>query len=256
MLRSPRHRWNSVAPTIPGLESSKDGLSNPVTLDLIAQDLQSFLRGRKHKNKLLERAYGTVYQSDSGRTLFDSVLMATLNIETTAEIVRESVDLVQTYADCFFDIAVFEGPADQIAYLDRLAILDPQAAQIMRNTMALKPEALRFLSDRSRAKKVDPKTALEDGLTLYATLFHTFLTPKLETLVVNDETTRQEFDWYFKHANTCSAKMLAFSHELLHFELDKSVENFLDQFVMKLLKKEDSELIADKLEPGEGPELF
>ena len=249
-MRSPRHRWNVVAPTVPGLERIADGLSVPPALDAIATDLQAFLRGRRHKNKLLGRAY-RVYQSDSGRMLFDSMLLATGDVAQAAEIVRESADLVQTYADCFFDIAVFEGPADKIAYLDRVAVADPQAAQIMRNTMAMSVEGLRFLSDKSKTVKITPKEALEQGLTLYATLFHVFLAPRLETLMRADRQDREEFDWTMKHANTCSSKMLQFSHELLHFELDKTAENFLEEFVMKLLKKDDRELIADRAQSGD-----
>ena len=72
-MRSPRHRWNAVAPQV-GMEPYRDGLTFPPTLDALATELKNLLAGKGHWQKPTERAF-EIFRSDSGRLMYDSILL-------------------------------------------------------------------------------------------------------------------------------------------------------------------------------------
>lgn len=253
-MKSPRHRWNCVAMPL-GLGHQPDGLSMTVTPDKIALELKKVVTG-KGRNKAIERALD-LFRTDSTRILYESVLLATCDIDLAAKIFKERPDHMKMYADCFFDISVFESTGDKVMYLDRYAQLHPDAAQMMRNAMQTSAEEFLFLSDKSNTRKVDAKTAIETGLHLYYSMMTTFIQPKMEELIQRpdmDPSQAQLLEQLFSKANTCSREVRAYSELLLKYELDKNADNFLEEFRLALTNKPPKEMLAGK--PGKGdPEI-
>jgi len=256
-MKSPRHRWNCVAQPL-GLAYQRDGLTSTVTPDNICKELKKVVTG-KGRNKAIERAY-EIYRTDSARVMYESVLLNTLDIAQSAKIIGERENYLQTYSECFFDIKVFESPADKMVYLDRFARLNPDHAQTMRNMLTVTTDELLFLADKRNAEKVDPKTALETGLKLYYWMMKSFIQPQLEQIVIaGGETNKindEHFDKMFNRARVCAQMVQQFSDLLLRYELDKSADSFLEEFALGLIPKPNTQLIADKATEGKDPPIY
>jgi len=256
-LRSPRWRWNTIA-TLCGGAPFRDGLTIPARPDKLAEDLKSQILGRGRPDRGMSRAY-QIYRSDSARTIWDSMLFALCKAgqepdwATCGQVLHESQDLVRLYSQLFFDVTVFAAETDKLVFLDQYVRLDHRAALIMRNTMGLDRDGLMHAADMSRAERIDPKTALEEGLTTYYKLARIFgpLAIAFEARIAEDPASRERFEWIFKQYNMSTSRMKEFAHELLAFELDKSAENFLEEFVMRLEKVDNDQLIVDKNADGQ-----
>lgn len=248
-MRSPRHRWNCVAQPLK-LEWQRDGLTSMSQPDKVAKELRLAVQG-KSRSKSVTKAYA-IYQNESTRTLIEGILLATDSCDQTAKIVKERVDVVRSYADCFFDIAVFEGTTDKLIYLEKYQLLEPEKAQMLRNIMQMSYDDLMVVADSKNAKRVDAKTVIDNTMALYYSLLNVFLKPKLE-LIINesaDEKTMEHFDSLFSKAQVCANMGLKCAELLLKYELDKSADNFLDEFALALEEKPVHKLIKDKPTDG------
>lgn len=254
-MLSPRHRWIAVAQR-QGLPYQPDGLSFRVTLDKQGTELLNVLKD-KSKSKVYQHAY-RVFLSDSTRTSYELLLFATGSVAKTAEILKQFPEHVQTYADCFFDISVFgPGPTDRLIYLDKVMTYDTDLAIMLRNAMGLSEKELTFIADKGSAERVDPKTAIETGLKLFHNAMLTFIQPELEQLVQENvpEERQKRFDKLFGYAKECSKENRAYAELMLKYELDKTADQFLENFKLALTPKSAEQLMVPKPKDGEGPEL-
>jgi hypothetical protein len=254
-MRSPRHRWVSVAQR-QGLPFQPDGLSFRVSLDKQSTELLAVLKG-KSKSRLYQKAY-SIFLSDSARASYEILLFATGDVAKTAEILKAFPEEVQTYADCFFDVTVFAGTTEKLMYLDRIMTFDQDMAVLLRNAMQMSPEELAFIADKGTAARVAPKEAIENGLKIYHNMMMTFVQPELESLVQENvpEERIKRFDRLMRHARDCSKETRAYAELMLKYELDKTADAFLENFKIALTPRKATEFITPKPKEGEGPTIY
>jgi hypothetical protein len=247
-MLSPRHRFHRIAPRL-GLPITPDGFELKPMLDELTKRLEAALSKAKkaaaRKKNEYSRAY-EMYQLASMRMMVDALLFTTLSVPATARLLREDELVVQAYHDSFFDVTVFGNEAGRVAYLDAVFARDPEYAQMVRNMMLYSEEQLQFIADRSKADAVDPKTALDAGLTLHYNLMQIFMQLRLETLVTADPDS-PEFQRFQKlhHMSVISANLVhKFADLLLRYDLDKNKQNFLKDFALNLSKQDAQALIA------------
>lgn len=271
-MLSPRHRYNYAAIRV-GLKPDLDGLTNKAAPDEITKMLESGLRsymgvpttvakptgrskaksGPAPSQSAFIRAY-EIYKEPGARRNFDAALLTTQSVADTARVLREKEEVVQLYADCFFDLAAFEGGVDRGTYLDAIFPRDPEYAQMLRNMISLPTEQLMFLINSSTGERVDPKTVLETGMSMHYNFMRIFSQIKLETLVATDVDSAdfKRFRELFSMMVTSSNLALKFAGELLKNDLDKDRVNFLEEFVLNLSNKGLSHYISSpKTEPLE-----
>lgn len=254
-MRSPRHRWTAVAQKL-GLPFQPDGLTFRVGLDKQATELMKVLQG-KSKSKVYQQAWST-FGSDSARTTHEILLFTTGSVAETATILKAFPEHVQAFADCFFDVTVFTSTSDKLVYLDKLMVFDPDLAQMLRNAMAMTKEELRFIADKGSADRVDPKSAIENGLKLYYNMMTAFIQPELETIVQEtiSEERQKRFDKLFGYAKECSKENRAYAELMLKYELDKTADAFLENFKLALTPKATTDLVKPPPKEGEGPPIY
>lgn len=255
-MLSPRHRWIAVAQRL-GLPYQADGLSFRVTLDKQGTELFRVCKDPGKGSKVYNHAYRT-FLSDSARTSIEIILFATLSVGETARILKAFPEHIQTYADCFFDVSIFgKSPTDRLIYLDRLITVDEDLAFMLRNAMGMSEKELGFIADKGSAERVDPKSAIENGLKLYHNMMQTFIQPELELLVQENvsEERQKRFDKLFGYAKDCSKESRAYAELMLKYELDKTADAFLENFKLALTPKTAEQLMVPKPKEGEGPEL-
>lgn len=244
-MRSPRHRWNWVAMQT-GQPYQADRLSGMTVPDKIATELKRVAEG-KGKTKAYQKALA-IYQADSARIIYETLLFATLSVEQTAKILKERQDHLQIYADCFFDISVFETEGERIIYLDRLQGFDPDVAAILRNAMSKTVEDLAYLADRASGERVQPKDAIDAILTHYTHMFKALSTPQLENVLVANPDPAQKAlqDEQWRKSIVAADMSMKAARMLLEFELDKTADSFLEAFVMALTPQPPAALIEAK----------
>lgn len=266
-MLTPRHRFNYVAMGL-GIPPDLDGFTNRAAPDELTKALEASIRAcrgapagpkkptAKQKARsgsnvvpitspLFPRAYET-FQLISMRKSYDAVLLTTLDVPKAAQMLREKEAVVQIYSDYFFDIMVFEGPTDRMGYLDAIFRRDPEYAQTMRNMLTVPFEQLMFVSNNGVGGKVEPKTVLEEGMTLHYNLMKLFSQLKLETLMSADVESAdfKRFKELFGMALASSGMAHKFAAELLKNDLDKDRISFLDEFVLSLTKGKLTEHIS------------
>jgi hypothetical protein len=262
-MLTPRHRYNRAAMSV-GLPPDLDGLTNRAAPDALTQMVETGLRAcvggqatrkpkakDKARGKLIvghadfARAYD-LYKQPGARKTFDAVLLATLSVTDAANVLREKEAFVQLYADCFFDISVFEGPTDRLTYLDAVYRRDPQYAQLLRNMLSVPLEQLLFIANSSTGERLDPKTVLEAGMSLHYNFMRLFSQVKLETIMSADTDSEdyRRFKEMFSMAVTASNLAHKFADSLLKYDLDKDRTNFLDEFILNLSKSNLAEHVS------------
>jgi len=255
-MHSPRHRWNCVA-LATGEEPQRDGLLVMSKADKIAQTLRQVVEG-----KLKVRAYNRaleIYRSESTRTMYEVILFATRSVADTAKILKDSIDDVQVYADCFFDVSVFPTEVERALYLDKLQNIRPQAAMLMRNAMAFDTGQLLFLSNQQSDTKVDAKTAVGEALHLFHNMMKLYIKPQLEAIINEDQPAQQRahFNELFDKAIACGGMVNKFSEQSFKYELDKDKDKWMEEFALRLQVQTPQSLIADKPREGDGgPEII
>ena len=262
-MLTPRHRYNRAAMSV-GLPPDLDGLTNRAAPDAITHTVEAGLRAcmsgqATRKPKAKDKARGKLvvahadfaraydlYRQPGSRKTFDAVLLTTLSVVDTANVLREREDFMQLYADCFFDIAVFEGPTDRLTYLDAVYRRDPQYAQMLRNMLSVPLEQLMFISNSATGDRLDPKTVLEAGMSLHYNFMRLFSQVKLETIMSSDTDSEdyRRFKEMFSMAVTASNLAHKFADSLLKYDLDKDRANFLDEFILSLSKSNISEHVS------------
>lgn len=251
-MHSPRRRWNWVAQQ-EGKDFQRDGLYSMSRPDQLAKDLQKLVKG-KSSDKALNKVF-LWFQSPSNKLAIEAMLFATLDHSTTSKILGLQENHVKLYADCFFDISVFQDDGDRQLYLDRYSQIDMVAAQMMRNAFGTPPAQLKFLADQKKGEKVSPKDALEEGLRLFYNLMKVYIRPQLEDVLLQNPSPDQEerVRSLFQMGRDAAKELRGFTDQLLKYELDKSSENFLEEFALAIQKlpREDIFLLKD-----EGPELI
>jgi hypothetical protein len=248
-MLSPRHRFHRIAPRL-GLPMVPDGFGVKPVADELTKQLEAALMkpkkgARPNKKNEYSRAY-EMYQQTSMRMMIDALLFTTQSVPATARLLREDDGLVRAYHDSFFDVTVFGNEAGRVAYLDAIFARDPEYAQMIRNMMLYSEQQLQFIADRSKADAVDPKTALDAGLTLHYNLMQIFMQLRLETLVTADPD-GPEFKRFQKlhHMSVISANLVhKFADLLLRYDLDKNKQNFLKDFALNLSRQDAQALIA------------
>lgn len=264
-MLSPRHRYNRAA-LFAGMKPEIDGLTNRAAPDELTRALEAELKKYKGgplkaapKQTAKQRARGLpppttalfprayeAFKQQGARRNFDAILLATLSVADSAKVLRESEELVQTYADYFFDIEVFGGSVGRIVYLDALYKSDPDYATMLRNMLSVPLEQLLFIVNSSTGEKLEPKTVLEVGMSMHYNFMRLFSQVKLETVMAmsTDSDDFKRFKELFSMAVTSSTLAHKFAETLLKYDLDKDRVNFLDEFILNLTNKGLSHYIS------------
>lgn len=239
------------------LPPQRDTLYVMNTPDAVAKELRSLVKGKSNP-KLYRKAYD-LYQTPSTRYLIESILFVTKSVEDAAAVLDMNKAHLLVYSQCFFDVSVFEDDTCRVLYLDKYAQIDIAGAEMMRNAMGLDKNQLLFLANQANAGRVSPKEALEEGLKLFYNLMRVFIKPQIEQVMqtTQDEKAIERFDRLFTYATACASQVRGFSDQLLKYELDKTSENFMEEFAIALEKKPLAQLISPRVQDDKNaPELI
>jgi multisubunit Na+/H+ antiporter MnhG subunit len=245
-MLSPRHRYNRVAPQIQ-MPSHEDGLKMLPKPDAISELLVNVVKppprpkGKKAPppDPAVVRAL-LKFQQPAIRFVMDAMLLATLDYEKAADLLQMTDELavVQAYADLFFDIKVFESPTDRFAYLDGLFRRDPMHAESLRRILTFSYDDLRFFASTSGEEQVEPGKALQDALTMNYRYMMAFgnSARSIETLInVHDDEAFKRLQATMNMFTTASMSVHKLAETIMRFDLNKTKDNFLHSFAMKLM---------------------
>lgn len=245
-MQSPRRRYVYAAQQT-SLIVRGDGLTQLRKDDDHTKLLAKLIDGKPPKKppvgfELYERAY-TIFRSQLTRPIYETVLYALLDITKAAHILNEDEAMLRIYSLCFFDIEVFERDADRLLYLE--TVEDEGERDMMARAASMSYESWNFLRTKAGTDKVDPRVMLERVITI----FYGFMNSMAELVEAGDflsaKTGISEQGEKLMKLTGWSANFVIKSiDQICKHELNKTTENFMTDFVLKLKEKTPEELIS------------
>lgn len=235
----PRWRWIFAAGQL-GRREPTDGLGTAFAPDPHIKQLIRTHEGKGKSTKAQMKAI-EFFNSDTTRVLLDCMLLALGNVQDTATLIDASEDAVQWYADWFFDIKVFDGKADKLLYLDKVSQRDPGEADVLRRALDLTREEFKVFLQGEGSENWSVQKSLTWILNASMNLAKAFYPRELEAGlgVENPEKFDRRLALFDKFVNLG----LRTAATMASNEMDKTKEEFLQNFVMKLKNPDPKTLI-------------